>query len=240
MRYFVFLLASIGVAAAQDSSIQVKQEQIEGPACAKPPVWQTRAAAAPCRDAELLEWTTDAEHWRAERRIRSGLAGEEYQRPELTWTQSSYVQPQMMVHDRFFYDPVARSYTVARYLDDLNKRYGGIDSVLVWHTYPNMGIDDRNQYDLFRDLPGGTTGIREFVAAFHERGVKVMFPIMLWDQGTRPAEMARRTRNCRGIARCRRRWHQRRYARWSATDFSESISGAGPSAGVAAGTGSSL
>jgi hypothetical protein len=30
--------------------------------------------------------------------------------------------------------------------------------VLVWPTYPNMGIDDRNQYDLLADLPGGIAG----------------------------------------------------------------------------------
>ena len=33
----------------------------------------------------------------------------------------------MMVEDRYFYDPVAGKYTVDRYLDDLDKRYGGID-----------------------------------------------------------------------------------------------------------------
>ena len=70
----------------------------------------------------------------------------------------------MMVHDLYFYDRDNHRYTVDRYLDDLEKRYGGIDSVLIWHTYPNMGIDSRSQYDLFRDLPGGEDGVRQMVA----------------------------------------------------------------------------
>ncbi len=89
-----------------------------------------------------------------------------------------------MVQDRFFYDPVAHKYTVDRYLDDLEKRYGGIDSVLVWATYPNMGIDDRNQLQLVESLPGGVAGVRQMVAEFHRRGVRVLFPMMMWDQGT--------------------------------------------------------
>jgi hypothetical protein len=52
-------------------------------------------------------------------RIRIGYNGAEYDRPELQWTQSSFVHPQMMVHDRFFYDPVAHRYTVDRYLKDV-------------------------------------------------------------------------------------------------------------------------
>ena len=58
-------------------------------------------------------------------------------------------------YDRFLWDPVARNWTVGRYLDDLRSRYGGIDSVLVWPTYTNIGADDRNAFDLFRNLPGG-------------------------------------------------------------------------------------
>ena len=70
------------------------------------------------------------------------------------------MQPQMMVQDRYFYDPVAGKYTVDRYLDDLEKRYGGIDAVLIWPTYPNMGIDNRNQHDLIRSMPGGVAGVK--------------------------------------------------------------------------------
>jgi formylglycine-generating enzyme required for sulfatase activity len=91
----------------------------------------------------------------------------------------------MMVEDRYFYDPVANKYTVDRYLDDLEKRYGGIDAVLIWPTYSNMGIDNRNQHDMVRTMPGGVPGVKQMVADFHKRGVKVLFPMMMWDQGTR-------------------------------------------------------
>jgi gamma-glutamyl hercynylcysteine S-oxide synthase len=80
---------------------------------------------------------------------------------------------------------VAGKYTVDRYLDDLNARYGGIDSVLIWPVYPNIGIDNRNQHDLLRDMPGGLPGLRQMVADFHRRGVCVLFPVMPWDVGTR-------------------------------------------------------
>ncbi len=60
----------------------------------------------------------------------------------------------------------------------------GIDAVLIWATYPNMGIDDRNQLDMVRSMPGGVAGVRQMVADFHRRGVRVLFPMMMWDQGT--------------------------------------------------------
>src|SRR5450756_1779117 len=82
-----------------------------------------------------------------------------------------------MVEDRYFYDPAAGRYTVGRYLDDLEKRYGGIDSVLIWPVYPNIGIDNRNQFDCFRDMPGGIAGIKQMVADYHKRGVRVLFPV---------------------------------------------------------------
>jgi formylglycine-generating enzyme required for sulfatase activity len=110
--------------------------------------------------------------------------------PALKWTQSSFMQPQMMVHDRYFYDHAAGRYTVDRYLDDLEKRYGGIDAVLVWATYPNMGIDDRNQLEMVESMPGGVDGVRQMVADFHRRGVRVLFPMMMWDEGTHQPDQA--------------------------------------------------
>jgi len=146
-------------------------------------LWE--GGSKPCTQSEHEAWLTDITHWRGERRIRVGYDGARYDLPALKWTQSSFMQPQMMVQDRYFYDPIAGKYTVDRYLDDLEKRYGGIDAVLIWPTYPNMGIDNRNQHDLIRSMPGGLAGVKQMIADFHRRGVRVLFPMMMWDQGTR-------------------------------------------------------
>ena len=81
-------------------------------------------------------------------------------------------------------------YTVDHFLDETEKRLGPIDAVLIWHVYPNLGVDDRNQFDLLRDLPGGVPGLREMIQKFHRRGVKVFFPIIAWDTGTRQENAA--------------------------------------------------
>ncbi|MGA8069731.1 MAG: formylglycine-generating enzyme family protein, partial [Terriglobales bacterium] len=178
------VLAWSTIVGAQDTHFEPDHQQIPAPDCsllkaADDGGWK------PCTLEDHQAWLDDLRHWRRERLIRVGYDGSRYDLPALRWTQSSFFQPQMMVQDRYFYDPVARRYTVARYLDDLEKRYGGIDAVLIWPTYPNMGVDDRNQHDLIRSMPGGVAGVREAIADFHKRGVRVLFPMMMWDQGTR-------------------------------------------------------
>jgi iron(II)-dependent oxidoreductase len=188
-RLYVWGTAAwLGLSAmGQDTLYAPKGQQIPPPLCfTLRAAWE--GAYVPCTPTTHQEWLSDITHWRAERLIRVGYDPTRYSMPELKWAQSSFIQPQMMVHDRYFYDPVAGKYTVDRYLDDLNKRYGGIDAVLIWPTYPNMGIDDRNQQDMVRAMPGGVEGVRKMVGDFHRRGVKVLFPMMMWDQGTRPPE----------------------------------------------------
>ena len=163
------LACSVPLAAAQDTQYPPQNMLIPGPAAPR----------------DFATWLADLQHWRRESLIRLGYDGAQYERPQLEWTQHSFIQPQMMVHERYFFDPVTLQYTVERYLRDLEQRFGGIDSVLLWQSYPNLGIDDRNQYDLLRDLPGGAAAMRQVVSEFHERGVRVLFPVMVWDQGTR-------------------------------------------------------
>lgn len=131
-------------------------------------------------------WLAEMKRWRDDHRAHIRYDGAEYARPELLWTQRSFVQPQMMCEERYFYDPVAGRYTVDRYLDDVEKRYGGIDAILIWPVYPNIGIDNRNQHDLLRDMPDGIPGLRRMIDDFHRRQVKVFFPVMPWDSGARP------------------------------------------------------
>ena len=185
----LFAIAALTMPAlAQDSQFRPVGQQIPSPECLTVSTAYSSALSGgyhPCAPETHVEWLKDIQHWRMERRIRTGYDGWRYALPALQWTQSSFIQPQMMVQDRYLYDPIAGKYTVDRYLDDLEKRYGGIDAVLVWATYPNMGMDDRNQHDMVRSMPGGIAGVQQMVADFHRRGVRVLFPMMMWDQGTR-------------------------------------------------------
>jgi formylglycine-generating enzyme required for sulfatase activity len=183
----ILFLAVLMPGRAQDSNVVPgpdESPQIPGPQCNFVTDWNTSRASV-CTPAETGAWLADIEHWRTEERLRMGYEASQYERPELRWTQTSFIQPQMMVHDLYFYDRAKAKYTVDRYLDDVDTRYGGIDSVLLWHTYPNLGIDNRNQFDLFRDLPGGIPAVHTMIERFHQRGVRVLFPVMMWDQGTR-------------------------------------------------------
>jgi formylglycine-generating enzyme required for sulfatase activity len=42
---------------------------------------------------------------------------------------------------------------------------------------------------MIRSMPGGLTGVKQMIADFHRRGVRVLFPMMMWDQGTRDPGM---------------------------------------------------
>ena len=182
------LLALLSTGAAQENKYRPEGSQIPGPTGnSAQPAWLSdmqRWTRKP--ETPYLNWLADIRAWRAERLVRIGYRDDEYRRSEFQWTRRNFVAPQVMVEDRYLYDPKQHQYTVDRYLRDLDERYGGIDSVLIWPVYPNLGIDDRNLFDFYRDLPGGIPALRKMVEGFHSRNVKVFFPMMPWDVGTRP------------------------------------------------------
>ena len=121
-RSIFAILAAAGLAYSQDGQYRPKNQLIPGPACLTMK-GIGEGSFAPCTEADHQRWLADVQHWRAERKIRIGYDSSRYDRPEMKWIQSSFMQPQMMVHDRYFYDPAAGKYTVDRYLDDLEQRY---------------------------------------------------------------------------------------------------------------------
>jgi len=139
----------------------------------------------PQSPAEASSWLERLKSWRTERLNRPRYNDAEYNRPELAWAQHVFSQVQLLIWDRSLYDPEKNEYTVDKFLTETESRLGPIDAVLIWHVYPNLGADDRNQFDLLRDLPGGIPGLRQMVHTFHQHGVKVFFPYLAWDTGTR-------------------------------------------------------
>jgi formylglycine-generating enzyme required for sulfatase activity len=149
--------------------------------------------AGPASPSDQPTWLEGLKTWRSDRRALLRYSGSEFERPELEWTQRVFSQVQLLIWDRSLYDPDKGEYTVDRFLSETESRIGPIDAVLIWHVYPNLGVDDRNQFDLLRDLPGGILGLRKMVEQFHSRGVRVFFPFLAWDTGTHPEGAAAST-----------------------------------------------
>ena len=132
-------------------------------------------------------WRRDLKIWRHERLTRMGYDDAEYRRPGVS-VDAAQFHPAADDGARSAIStiPCSGEYTVDRYLDDLDKRYGGIDSVLIWPVYPNIGIDNRNQWDLHarparRHSGAAQDGRRIFTGA----ACACFFPTMPWDNGTR-------------------------------------------------------
>jgi len=108
-----------------------------------------------------------------------------YTRPGLRWMSGNFTCGFVFVYDRDFWDPDAGKYRVEELCDAADREFGGYDSVVLWHAYPRIGADDRNQFDFFRDVPGGLAGLRDVTDRFHARGVRVFIAYNPWDTGTR-------------------------------------------------------
>src|ERR1019366_5747547 len=108
-----------------------------------------------------------------------------YRRKEFGWAASNYCCCFLMVCDETFYDRKAGRYTVDAVVEHGEREFGGYDSVVLWHAYPRLGLDERNQFDFYRDLPGGLSGLCRAVRRFHHRGVKVYIDYNPWDVGPR-------------------------------------------------------
>ena len=114
-------------------------------------------ASQAAQPAWLAEVYANRTAWRAAVGFTSGVYDN-----FLLWSPSLHIVPQSHIYDRYLYDPVL-GWTVDRFLDDLDTRYGGIDGVLLWGTYPNMGVDERSQFDLVEDVPGGLAALKDVV-----------------------------------------------------------------------------
>lgn len=117
--------------------------------------------------------------------LRRMLDGDLFKRPETAWYRQACVEAFLFMYDTRFYDRAARRYRIDEILDDGEREFGGYDFVLLWQSYPRLGIDGRNQLDLYRDMPGGLPALRELVQRAHARGVRVFVNYNPWDTGTR-------------------------------------------------------
>ena len=108
-----------------------------------------------------------------------------FERKDLAWIKESYLIILQMAWDREFYDRLTGKYTFAEVLRKGIDLFGYIDVFGIWPTWPRLGLDQRNQWDLYRDLPGGTEQLRNFAKLSRMSGTRFFIAYNPWDNSTR-------------------------------------------------------
>jgi hypothetical protein len=138
--------------------------------------------AAPEDPALWPAWRDALERWRAEATRRLDYDPATYDRvPE--WTPRCRSVCLVWLWDERLYDRAAGRFTVEEFLVGGERHYGGFDAVVLWHAYPAIGLDPRNQWDFYRDVPD----LPAVVKTFQDLGIRVFIDYNPWDGGTRRA-----------------------------------------------------
>ncbi|GAB4324572.1 MAG: hypothetical protein Kow00127_17280 [Bacteroidales bacterium] len=111
-----------------------------------------------------------------------------FQRPDLQWIRDRYFILLQMAWDKDFYDYDKGEPTLFSYLDRMEELCGGVDVYGLWPTWPFLGMDPRNQWQLYSDLPGGLSGLAEIVNQLHERDIRFFISYNPWDESTAPSD----------------------------------------------------
>lgn len=108
-----------------------------------------------------------------------------YERDDLKWIKEAYLIILEMAWDREFYDRTTGKYNFPDFLKRTSAQFGKLDIFCLWPTWPRLGLDQRNQWDLYRDLPGGIRQLSAFVKLSQQTGTKFFIEYNPWDKSTR-------------------------------------------------------
>ncbi|MCD6115903.1 hypothetical protein J7K93_02720 [bacterium] len=113
--------------------------------------------------------------------IRSHFDFTYYKRPIQKKYRQRFVSHFTFLYGHDIYVPESNQFRLNKFLDEGELNFGGYDYMLLWHDYPRVGLDDRDQFDMYQDLPGGLAGLKKMVDQAHARGVQVFIPYKPWD-----------------------------------------------------------
>lgn len=141
-----------------------------------------KVLAAPDDPADRPAWRAALRRWREEARRRVRYDDARY--AAVPWPSRAWNLAVVWLWDEAVYDWGDADRPGRHDVDRLLATYqpfGGLDVVVLWHAYPVLGIDERNAFDWYHDVPG----LPELVAALQSRGVRVLLDHNPWDLGTR-------------------------------------------------------
>lgn len=123
-------------------------------------------------------WRKKLHEWRDESRRKLNYDDAIYNTPNLPSIDSFNVAL-IWLWDELLFDFENQRFTPEKLIAD-GKKFGGFDGIILWHAYPVIGIDSRNQFDFYNDVPG----LAELISSLQKLGVEVYLNYNPWDRWT--------------------------------------------------------
>jgi gamma-glutamyl hercynylcysteine S-oxide synthase len=108
-----------------------------------------------------------------------------FERDDLKWVRHTYLCQLMMGWDHQVYDIEKGRYTLNDFIGSNNKVLGGAEIYGLWPTWPALGMDQRNQWDMYRSMPGGMSAVRGLADLCHQNNSHFYIAFKPWDTATR-------------------------------------------------------
>ena len=114
-------------------------------------------------------------------KIRSNFDFTFYNRSGFQKYKKDFLAYHSFVYNHRIYDPETNKYLIENFLNNAKKEYNGFDQFYFWHAYPRVGVDPRDQFALYDDLPDGIEGLKDFVFTAHQLSTHVYLAYNPWD-----------------------------------------------------------
>lgn len=108
-----------------------------------------------------------------------------FEREDLKWVRHTYLCQLMMGWDHQLFDTEKGRYTLDDFIAFNNKVLGGAEIYGLWPTWPALGMDQRNQWDMYRSMPGGMKAVKGLADLCHRNHSHFYIAFKPWDTATR-------------------------------------------------------
>lgn len=139
---------------------------------------EAKIFAGPKTLAERDDWRAKLTQWRADAAKRLNYDDRAYKNLAIVG-RANYNAALIWLWDELLFDFENQVFTPEKLIADA-KRFGGFDDIILWHAYPVIGIDSRNQFDFYNQVPG----LAKLISDLQSHGVKVHLNYNPWDKGT--------------------------------------------------------
>lgn len=139
---------------------------------------EAKIFAGPDSLADREQWRKDLHAWRDASAKKINYDDSIYKTPGLASIDSFNVAL-IWLWDELLFDFENQKFTPEKLIAD-NQKFGGLDGIILWHAYPVIGIDSRNQFDYYNEVPG----LAELIAGIQSYGVEVYLNYNPWDRWT--------------------------------------------------------